>query len=56
MAKTMKSPADEFELNTPRDRMDIFESLNVKKHQTHLIDELERKIIVLFALGNWVIG
>jgi transposase-like protein len=50
--KTMKSPAGEFELKTPRDRAGTFEPQVVKKHQTHLTDELERKVIALFALGN----
>lgn len=50
--KTMKSPAGEFELSTPRDRAGTFEAQIVKKHQTHLTDELERKVIALFALGN----
>ena len=50
--KTMKSPAGEFELNTPRDRAGTFAPQIVKKHQTHLIDELERKVIALFTLGN----
>lgn len=50
--KTVKSPAGEFELNTPRDRAGSFEPQIVKKHQTHLTDELERKIIALFGLGN----
>ncbi len=50
--KTMKSPAGEFELSTPRDRAGSFEPQVVKKHQTHLTDELERKVIALFALGN----
>ena len=50
--KTMKSPAGEFELNTPRDRAGTFEPQIVKKHQTHLTDELERKVIALFALGT----
>ena len=51
-SKTMKSPAGEFELNAPRDRSGTFEPQIVKKHQTFLTDELERKIIALFALGN----
>ena len=51
-SKTMKSPAGEFELKTPRDRAGTFEPQVVKKHQTHLTDELERKVIALFALGN----
>ena len=50
--KTMKSPAGEFELSTPRDRAGTFEPQIVKKHQTHLTDELERKVIALFSLGN----
>lgn len=50
--KTMKSLAGEFELNTPRDRAGTFDPQIVKKHQTHLTDELERKIIALFALGT----
>jgi len=50
--KTIKSFAGEFELNTPRDRAGTFEPQIVKKHQTHLTDELERKIIALFSLGT----
>lgn len=50
--KTMKGPTGSFELQTPRDRAGTFEPQIVKKHQTHLTDELERKIIALFALGN----
>lgn len=50
--KTVKGPTGAFELNTPRDRSGSFEPQIVKKHQTHLTDELERKIIALFALGN----
>jgi len=51
-SKTMKSPAGAFELDAPRDRAGSFEPQIVKKHQTHLTDELERKVIGLFALGN----
>ncbi|WP_197477473.1 transposase, partial [Alcanivorax sp. HI0044] len=51
-SKTMKGPAGSFELKTPRDRSGTFEPQLIKKHQTHLTDELERKIIALFALGN----
>jgi len=50
-AKTVKSPVGAFELNTPRDRAGTFEPQLVKKHQTHLTEELERKIIALFSLG-----
>ena len=51
-SKTVKRPAGSFELNTPRDRVGSFEPQLVKKHQTHLTDELERKIIALFSLGT----
>lgn len=51
-SKTVKSSAGSFELNTPRDRSGTFEPQLVKKHQTHLTDEVERKILALFALGN----
>ncbi len=50
--KTMKTPTGEFELKTPRDRASTFEPRMVKKHQTHLTDEFQRKVIDLFALGN----
>ena len=51
-SKTMKTAAGSFELKTPRDRDGTFEPQLVKKHQTHLTDDLERKIIGLFALGT----
>lgn len=51
-SKTIKSPVGSFELNTPRDRAGSFEPQIVKKHQTQLTDELERKVLALFALGN----
>jgi transposase-like protein len=51
-SKTIKGPTGSFELKTPRDRSGTFEPQLIKKHQTHLTDELERKIIALFALGN----
>ena len=50
--KTIKSASGEFELQTPRDRNGSFEPQLVKKNQTHLTDDLERKVIALFALGN----
>lgn len=50
--KMVKSPAGAFELDTPRDRAGTFEPQLVEKHQTHLTNELERKIIALFALGT----
>jgi transposase-like protein len=50
--KTMKSTSGNFELDTPRDRSGTFEPQLIKKHQTYLTDEIEHKIISLFALGN----
>lgn len=49
--KTLKTPSGNFELATPRDRNGSFEPQLVKKHQTTLSDEIEQKIIRLFALG-----
>lgn len=49
--KTIKSTSGNFELNTPRDRAGTFEPQLIKKHQTHLTDELERKILSMFAQG-----
>ncbi len=51
-SKTVKSPSGSFELKTPRDRSGTFEPQLVKKHQTFLTDEIERKILALYALGN----
>ncbi|CAA6806358.1 MAG: Mobile element protein [uncultured Campylobacterales bacterium] len=51
-SKTMKSESGTFELNTPRDRNGSFEPELVKKNQTHMSDELESKMLSLFALGN----
>ena len=49
--KTIKAPSGNFELDTPRDREGSFEPQLVKKHQTHLTDEIDRKILGLFAIG-----
>ena len=49
--KTIKSPSGSFELDTPRDRAGSFEPQLIKKHQTHLTDEIERKVISMFGLG-----
>lgn len=49
--KTIKVPSGNFELATPRDRNGTFEPQLVKKHQTTLSDEIEQKIIRMFALG-----
>ncbi len=51
-SKTVKGPAGSFELSTPRDRSGTFEPQRVKKNQTHLTEDLERKILALYALGN----
>jgi len=51
-SKTMKSVNGTFELETPRDRNGSFEPELVKKNQTHMSDELEGKMLSLFALGN----
>ena len=51
-SKTMKSDHGAFELEVPRDRNGSFEPEIVKKNQTTLTDEIEKKILSLFALGN----
>ena len=51
-SKTIRTLSGSFELETPRDRAGSFEPQMVKKHQTLLTDDLERKIIALFALGT----
>ncbi len=49
--KTIKSLNGNFELSTPRDRTGTFSPKLVKKHQTTLTDEIEKKIIGLYGLG-----
>jgi len=49
--KTVKSSVGAFELDTPRDRSGSFEPQLVKKNQTKLTDEINRKILSMFALG-----
>lgn len=51
-SKTIKSTSGSFSLDTPRDRAGSFEPQLVKKHQTHMSDEIERKILSLYALGS----
>jgi transposase-like protein len=51
-SKTMKSSDGTFELDVPRDRNGNFEPQIVKKNQTTMSDEIEKKILSLFALGN----
>lgn len=50
--KAVKSPAGSSELQAPRDPAGTFEPQIVKKHLTQLIDEMESKVITLFALDN----
>ena len=51
-SKTMKTEHGTFELETPRDRNGSFEPQVVKKNQTHLSDEIEKKMLSLFSLGS----
>ena len=51
-SKTIKSLSGSFKLDTPRDRTSTFEPQLIKKNQTQLTDELDRKILALFALGT----
>ncbi len=50
--KTMKTEHGAFVLNTPRDRNGSFEPQAIKKNQTHMSDEIEKKMLSLFSLGN----
>jgi len=52
MSKTMRTEHGEFELETPRDRNGSFEPQIVKKSQTYLSDEIEKKMLSLFSLGS----
>ena len=51
-SKTMKSSVGTFDLDVPRDRNSSFEPEIVKKYQTHISEQLEQKILSLYALGN----
>ncbi len=51
-SKLVKSGSGGFELTTPRDRSGTFEPQIVKKRQTILTDELDDKILGLFAIGT----
>lgn len=51
-SKTMKTEHGTFELETPRDRNGSFEPEIIKKNQTHMSDEIEKKMLSLFSLGN----
>lgn len=49
--KTVKSSVGQFELDTPRERQGSFEPKLIKKNQTKLTDEIDRKILSMFSLG-----
>lgn len=49
--KTIKAPTGNFELDTPRDRSGTFEPQIIKKNQTYLTDEIERKILSMYSHG-----
>lgn len=51
-SKTMRTEHGEFELDTPRDRNGNFEPQIIKKNQTHMSDEIEKKMLSLFSLGS----
>jgi len=51
-SKTMRTEHGEFELETPRDRNGNFEPQIIKKNQTHMSDEIEKKMLSLFSLGS----
>ncbi len=48
----MKTATGSFELETPRDRNGSFEPQLIKKRQTILNEELDNKILALYALGT----
>ena len=50
-SKTVKTGAGSFELNASRDRAGTFEPQLIKKNQTQLTPEIDRKILSLFSHG-----
>jgi len=50
-SKTIKTGAGSFELNAPRDRAGSFEPQLIKKNQTYLTPEIDRKLLSLFSHG-----
>ena len=50
-SKTLKSSAGEMEISVPRDRKGEYDPQLVKKHQTSLSQEIEEKIISMYAKG-----
>ena len=51
MGKTLKTSLGNVDINTPRDRNSSFEPQIVKKRQTVLNDEIDKKIISMYSLG-----
>jgi transposase-like protein len=51
MGKTVKTSLGNIQVNTPRDRNSSFEPQIIKKRQTVLNDEIDRKIISMYSLG-----
>jgi len=50
-SKTIKTGSGSFELNAPRDRAGTFEPQLIKKNQTQLTSEIDRKLLSLFSHG-----
>lgn len=50
-SKIVKTGSGSFELNAPRDRAGSFEPQLIKKNQTQLTPEIDRKILSLFSHG-----
>ena len=51
-SKTIKSTHGNFKLDTPRDRAGSFEPQLIKKNQTQLTPEIDRKVLSLFSHGT----
>lgn len=49
--KTIKHSSGNFDLDAPRDRNGTFEPQLIKKNQTTLTDEIERKVLSMFSIG-----
>jgi len=49
LKKTIKTGNESFELNRPRDRAGTFDPQLIKKNQTQVTPELDRKILSLFS-------
>jgi putative transposase len=50
-SKTIKTGSGSFKLDAPRDRSGTFEPQLIKKNQTQLTPEIDRKILSLFSHG-----